>query len=784
MAKRAKDDMSRAILGACDKLKAKEKPIPLLEQIMKTYLTDDLMDAFNIKEKKRNYLKKLLAVEAKETGNKESKKSVVPLGPTIPVLNIAHNIMRENAEKCPTDHMDRFFEQDVRNMIQGKHLEKKYPKIIDSMIVEIREIFIDMTHNAGVNLKVKQPYAFVTRFRPEPYKYMGKTGRYDIFLKHREELKSKWVLYYPLIKKIQQECVDRLPQKILDISGFHYPGLFELSELAVKFNDLALTAEMILIRLRDKVVSLIDKDKTKVQKQHIKHYYEAITTLQAIHVSSCIIRTLEYIIEVSGSRRRVPFLVLTIHFEGALVLRPSSAETSFIYRNFMNQLVEIGSNFQTIEKRGKKIVEKNIHLNVTRDYFEEAAARMKLNIKSLYEPVINYVQKLDDLFRDIYRDIDREGTVSVEQPEMTFEIGCNLIRHYENYFVKASKLQCGENFAIGQLVLSEYVKTLRESLSMVIEDIFLKLCNIHLNENDNICAAFEEVRRKALKKPVTTEELIEQGKYMIEVKTVILNDLKERIQTLLSSLTKMIDYGTLSKDHMALNAKAVQWLVDIEDVLEQNSAMYEGIKYEAEEKVHRSIAEIKKRNADLIPKLIILNEMDNIKNSRQYIMQMAPIMEELREIKTKIIWTNREEACLGFALSEYPEYGALLAFIHPFYHLVKLCLNLIRKTTVWLDGQFEFLNYEETEMFIEDYNKEFLKTFKLYKTKIRQAHQEKSPLTFMGISDDVDSSNWPSPLKLCNQATQLIKKFRPAMTMMRIMCNDALLKRHWKGIYR
>lgn len=46
--------------------------------------------------------------------------------------------------------------------------------------------------------------------------------------------------------------------------------------------------------------------------------------------------------------------------------------------------------------------------------------------------------------------------------------------------------------------------------------------------------------------------------------------------------------------------------------------------------------------------------------------------------------------------------------------------------------------------------------------------------------DDPDLFTWPAPLKLTALAIQTLKDFRPAMTLMRIMCNDALEKRHWK----
>lgn len=64
----------------------------------------------------------------------------------------------------------------------------------------------------------------------------------------------------------------------------------------------------------------------------------------------------------------------------------------------------------------------------------------------------------------------------------------------------------------------------------------------------------------------------------------------------------------------------------------------------------------------------------------------------------------------------------------------------------------------------------------------RQAQAENSPLRFFGSVDDPDLYTWPAPLKLTAMAIQALKDFRPALTIMRIMCNDALEKRHWKDM--
>lgn len=102
-----------------------------------------------------------------------------------------------------------------------------------------------------------------------------------------------------------------------------------------------------------------------------------------------------------------------------------------------------------------------------------------------------------------------------------FQEGAAQIKNFQDYITKASSMLTSEYFAIGQLILSEYVQSMKESLSEVIETIFSKLCGLLIETNEGICESFEEVKREALRKPKSSEELIEQGKRAILV--IVLN---------------------------------------------------------------------------------------------------------------------------------------------------------------------------------------------------------------------------------------------------------------------
>lgn len=98
---------------------------------------------------------------------------------------------------------------------------------------------------------------------------------------------------------------------------------------------------------------------------------------------------------------------------------------------------------------------------------------------------------------------------------------------------------------------------------------------------------------------------------MVWVKSVHLNELKQRIQDMLKSLTSLMEFGTVSKDFMALNATTINWVKDIEPILDYNSSMYETLKFEYEEKLQRTVAYVNRSIEEMIPLLQILNEMDD-----------------------------------------------------------------------------------------------------------------------------------------------------------------------------
>ncbi|XP_970084.2 dynein axonemal heavy chain 12 [Tribolium castaneum] len=763
------DNKYKEIFRRCRKMQPKTQNIPILEEIITTTLSEDLLERFNISSKKRSYLREYKCKISKETKKKEHKTKLKELYPEVPQKNTSHFDIRAFAEAGPKTIKLMFVSREIMRRVQIGGLQNVFPQVVETILHEARDEFIETIHGVSVNLKTKPLDHTDGHIKLESFKFLGKSKRYDVFLTNRSKMLKKWKLNHPLIRAILNECVTFLPDKIFDFGAKNNEPI-DIAVLNDIFHNYTKEAKTLFKDLYTRLFNLVQKDKSK-GRDHLP----ACTGLFSVHLSQTIIETMKYITRVTGDEDLIPYLKLTLIFgQEGLSLKPTMEEVIGLYRRFFNELVATGEKFPVLESaKNEDLEEKIMYLNVTEDFIDSCVDQMASNIAKMYEPIFAYLDYVESEFGDVYADFG-------DEEEMTFTKGFNQIAYYKSYIKKAMTNLTNEYFGIGQLILSEYVDNLKASLQQIIDDTHAKISLEHRREDEAICQCFQDIQEKALEIPANTEELIAQGKHMIWVKTVQLKELRDRIQMMLHNLVKLIDFGEITRDHMDLNSDTVNWLTLIEPVLEHNSTMYEQFKFEAEEKLQKTKEEIVFALTELEPKLVILNEMDDVINVRQYVRQMAPFLEVMRDVRTKIIWSNKEETSLGFGVTTFNKYEEVANFLFPFYHLLKLCLNLERKIGVWFDGQFEFLDAEETEAQIEEFQKELLKIQKTYRIKLRQAQAENISLRFDGIVDDPELVNWPAPLKLTAKAIQNLKDFRPALTMMKIMCNDALLKRHWK----
>lgn len=113
-----------------------------------------------------------------------------------------------------------------------------------------------------MNLKTKPVKSPSQRFTIEPYKYLGKTDNYAVYLRTRRELGRKFMLHQPLVQKIFRECIISLPDKLFNLGVLrNKPN--ETKELENSFNHFITEAENILHKFYYRLVEIVEADDSK-----------------------------------------------------------------------------------------------------------------------------------------------------------------------------------------------------------------------------------------------------------------------------------------------------------------------------------------------------------------------------------------------------------------------------------------------------------------------------------------------------------------------------------------
>lgn len=309
----------------------------------------------------------------------------------------------------------------------------------------------------------------------------------------------------------------------------------DIRELDAIFNKYVEDAENCMKRLHNKVVEITEADQTKSKVGAVVYYkiLKVCNGLLSVYFGQALSRTILDIIRVTSQENIVPYLKLSISYKNKLVLQPTSTDLMLIYSIFITKLVECANQFLVLEYyRKKNYPSKYLHINITEGFVNEAIQQVGCNIENLYTPIGVYVKKLEEEFSEIYMDLTLLGMVkyvnhqwlqtqnipgnlsesssTIDAPTR-FAFGCEQIQHYQEYISKASNMMSSEYFGIGQLILSEYVAAMKESLNMIIESVFNELCAISMEQDLQICQAFEDLKQYALTKPKTSEDLIAQG---------------------------------------------------------------------------------------------------------------------------------------------------------------------------------------------------------------------------------------------------------------------------------
>lgn len=232
--------------------------------------------------------------------------------------------------------------------------------------------------------------------------------------------------------------------------------------------------------------------------------------------------------------------------------------------------------------------------------------------------------------------------------------------------------------------------------------------------------------------------------------------------------------------NIKLNSKAIIWTGKIQTIIDKNANMYEQKKNEFEEELQRQIDDLIKDVQDFANNLQILDDMSDFTKAVTYIPFLKVMQMKLEAFDKRQKWINHEETLFKFPPSNFADLDDCKDIIYTFADLIFESHHWLRTYTKFMNGPWELLTYDNVNATVTKYKASFLTSQRMYILKIRQQIADGVVRRFKGQVDDPDFHNHPAPLKLCAEALKYVNQFEPRIEIIRILCNPALLGRHWK----
>lgn len=692
-------------------------------------------------------------------------------------------VLRECAQKIQPPPMSKTWERKILGLVPSK-LRHMYPILMDELISESKDEWNRNLHELAVKTIIRdEPGVSRVRYQEPYFKFNGITDNFDFMLRCRRKLRDGALVLHPFIRLVLESSERVFPEFIINLAKYRARGPITLDDF--------LTKALEEIRRADYLVSstwyniLVQWLKNPrclrgMRTKKIPNFVRCATKMISMQIQELMRRSINAIIDGLADPESVLVLNLALDFDGDFFYDPSLEHVNEVFHSIadaisnmsqrlmpIEQYLRIPYNFDALPVRYNNWLHKDGH------------ERLQITLDDVFKPLRSYLDYLREEYSMLYGAPAKAAVVKFIKEAKKFEVARDKIKYFQGIDSEITAVVENEYFNCAIVRQLRMVDGLKRKALEFVNDLIAGIISDHINENDSICAAFEEIKERALKEPTNAVELIEQGIYILHAKTVLVEALKERIMVQINIISNLLEMTSLTEEHVASNTRTVNWLKDIKPIFERNATAYEAHKADMEENLLAKIMYLNKEVVEMIPHLELLDNMDDIDHTLEYLEYLRKLVHRLDDCDKLVAWINTEEATFKFPITNYPDLEELKDYIKPFHNLIYLVHKWKRSYYTWMDGPFEYLDHNQIEMDHDFYYKEFLKISKNYRQKIKQQIAEGVEKRFQGLVDDPDINNLPAPMKLCAQAVAEIKEWRPNVQMAHIMCNPALVQRHW-----
>lgn len=423
-------------------------------------------------------------------------------------------------------------------------LRRKYPTIVKTYMQDVHSEY-DKIMKAYSIQKILKPAAgdFVPPRVDFAFRFSGRTKNYKQFLRRRETLRKILVIPYPFIRCILNYAKTDFPDALSNYGVYRHNA--KGKEQWLMLSDFG---EMAAKDLEDNVMFLKKDWYPKIVKIMKKHYrrhavprhlwpriFNCAKGLIARQITELKIRTFQHIFDVLMDKARMPYFKLqAICTNYNIELFPTFEEIYETFNGIFKGIAKVGENLPMLELQidPQEYLHTDNFLNVKLPdvFMKDVQKQLRQKLADSYAPLIDYLQDFRSEYYGLYGEQTKLDLRQFLSEPRSFDEYLNKIDIFHEYINILRLRVQNEYFDTTTINQSKAIIGLRTFAQDYIKEITANIVVAHKKDCQNICHLFAVIKDKATEVPITTEMLLANGEYMLEVKTKQMFALQARIQ--------------------------------------------------------------------------------------------------------------------------------------------------------------------------------------------------------------------------------------------------------------
>ncbi|KAG9269584.1 dynein heavy chain 12, axonemal [Astyanax mexicanus] len=700
--------------------------------------------------------------------------------------------LKECVERRPIVPIQQSWLDDMLTRVSPQ-LRQGRQELLENLCDEVRESFHSCILKHTVNSFLRNPEMEDTLPVPRGSS-SAKTLDFarpwhDSFIRSRKLIKKNLHILHPVMKIILDICYVTFSDLLLvDLSACRSSGPVSCGSLK---NKVALECERVETKLMNtwfpKVIHLLtSKDTVQgITTEKLDAFYNCASTLLSNQLKAVVERSVVAFVNLFDplSTHKLPLFRMNLTFEEEKMdFYPSFQDMEEavleIFTSISNTMQKVQTVQSWLSETNNSVIDAKLvdHVRAWAETTLKNAVWKNLEVPNQHFQ--NYSNNYDWLVNRTAQDLVEKFI----QEEHSFDQYTQQVEKFQALSREISSLPSVAHFDMIRLDCEELKQGLAKKAETFAQILLEQLINTQRQQCLEICEEFETIQKKAMKKPETTEDMIEMIAYISHARTKGLEELHSKIMETHQRFTHLLHVHTFSAEDLELNSKMVLWPQNINPIFDLNNELLEQAKQKGEQELQGKREKLMLKLEKLGRRMEEFAECSELDMMQQYVTEIKTVQKWLQEVEDSISFINKEEALYKWNQTVYPEIDVMKENIEPYQKVFGLVLKWQRTEKRWMDGSFLDLNGESMEAELDEFFREIYKMLKSFQQKQKKAEQGRERQVVMkrrpGEGDD-DHLESPTAL-MCIKVIEQIKEFKEHIPMVSILCNPGIRARHWE----